>query len=193
MAPKTIHQQISAFLTVVLTMFVGEREMGEILPGPEMRLRNDRSYREPHLLFIASEHVGRLDADGLKGPADLVVEIVSNDSVRRDREEKHAEYEAAGVPEYRVIDPRPLRHTFDAYTLSEAGAYEKIAPDALERIRSVAIPGLRVDPAWLWSDPLQSAPAALKLIAAGQPERRGATSRATNLLPRLPCRTYVLM
>jgi len=148
-APKTIHQQISAFLTVVLSMFVGEREMGEILPGPEMRLRNDRSYREPDLLFVAQENVGRLDEEGLKGPADLVVEIVSNDSVRRDREEKHAEYEAAGVPEYWVIDPRPLRRTFDAYTLTGVGEYEEIALDGLGRIRSVAIPGLWVDPAWL--------------------------------------------
>lgn len=86
-------------------------------------------------------------------------------------EEKHAEYEAAGVPEYWVIDPRPLRRTFDAYTLSQAGEYEEIAPDELGRIRSVAIPGLWVDPAWLWSDPMQSARAALKLIAADSPDR----------------------
>ena len=168
LAPKTIHQQISAFLTVVLSMYVGERGMGQILPGPEMRLRNDQSYREPDLLFIATENLGRLDADGLKGPADLVIEIVSDDSVRRDRQDKHDEYEVAGVPEYWVIDPRPLRRTFDAYALSQAGEYAEIAPDGLGRVHSRVIPGLWVDPAWLWSEPIQSAPAALKLIAAAE-------------------------
>ena len=168
LAPKTIHQQISAFLTVVLTMYVSERGLGQILPGPEMRLRGDRSYREPDLLFVTTEHLDRLDSDGLQGPADLVVEIVSDDSVRRDREQKFTEYEAAGVPEYWVIDPRPLRRTCDAYALTDAGRYEAIAPDEQGRIHSIAIPGLWVDPAWLWSEPMQSAPAALKLIGSAE-------------------------
>ena len=142
LAPQTIHQAISRLLTVVLSMYVEERELGMVLPGPELRLRENRSYREPDLLFIATENLARLDADGLRGPADLVVEIVSDDSVRRDRHEKHEEYEAAGVREYWVVDPRPLRRTFDAYALSAAGTYEELAADQLGRIRSAVVPGL---------------------------------------------------
>jgi len=166
LAPKVIHPRIIVFLTTVLGMYVQERELGEVIPGPEMRLRGDRSYREPDLLFVAADGADRLDEDGLGGPADLAVEVVSNDSVRRDRDDKFVEYEVAGVREYWLIDPRPGRRTFDAYTLSAAGPYEVIGQDDLGRIGSLVIPGLWVDPDWLWTDPIQSAPAALRLIAA---------------------------
>ena len=43
----------------------------------------------------------------LDGPADLVIEVISDDSVTRDRVEKFDEYLEAGVREYWVIDPRP--------------------------------------------------------------------------------------
>lgn len=42
----------------------------------------------------------------LDGPADLVVGIVSPDSVGRDRGEKFYEYAQGGVPEYWLIDPQ---------------------------------------------------------------------------------------
>ena len=54
---------------------------------------------------MATEHLDRLTDSHLSGPADLVVEIVSPDSLGRDRGDKFAEYEAASIPEYWLIDP----------------------------------------------------------------------------------------
>lgn len=56
--------------------------------------------------FVASEHLDRLKETYLDGPADLVVGIVSPDSVGRDRGEKFYEYAQGGVPEYWLIDPQ---------------------------------------------------------------------------------------
>ena len=49
---------------------------------------------------MAREHLERLTEARLSGPADLVVEVVSDDSVARDRADKFYEYQAAGITEY---------------------------------------------------------------------------------------------
>jgi Uma2 family endonuclease len=53
---------------------------------------------------VAREHLDRLHPTFLEGPADLVVGITSPESISRDRGEKYVEYEAAGIPEYWLID-----------------------------------------------------------------------------------------
>lgn len=153
-APKTIHLRLSTFLASLISMYARDHQLGEVLQTPEMRLRDGRSYREPDLAFVSTANSGRITADGIDGPSDFVVELISDDSVRRDRKEKFDEYAAAGVREYWVIDPRPLRKTLVAYSLTDEGYYDPIAPDGTGRVASVVIPGLWIDPAWLWEKPL---------------------------------------
>ena len=84
------------------------------------------------------------------------MEIVSNHSARHDREEKHTEYEAAGVSEYWVVDPREGRERLDMFILDVAGTYAAVVPDAEGRLLSTVLAGLWVDPAWLTDDELPS-------------------------------------
>ena len=93
------HQDISGFLNSVLRALVEHHALGVVLPAP-FQMKLARSSREPDLLFVAAEHQDRLRSSYLDGPADMVVEIVSPESVGRDRGEKFTEYEAGGVPEY---------------------------------------------------------------------------------------------
>jgi Uma2 family endonuclease len=57
----------------------------------------DRAAREPDVMFIAAANQGRIEHRFLNGPADLVIEVVSDESVGRDRGEKFYEYEDAGA------------------------------------------------------------------------------------------------
>ena len=99
------HQRLSAFLLVITSLYVESRQLGEIFgAGYLMRLSMRTSGRLPDLLFVSSEHLERVRPMYLDGPADLVVEIVSPESDDRDRGEKFFEYEAAGIPEYWLID-----------------------------------------------------------------------------------------
>lgn len=84
--------------------------------APERKL----SYDE----FVAEEHLDRLQEMHLEGPADLVVEIVSPESRLRDRGEKFAEYELAGVSEYWLLDPELRR----AVAPSDPGAGGGLSP-----------------------------------------------------------------
>lgn len=67
----------------------------------------------------------------LEGAADLVVEIVSDGSVRKDLKRLPGLYAAAGVPELWVVDARRKSLRFEIRSL-EAGDYRTLPPDAAE-------------------------------------------------------------
>ena len=93
----------------------------------------------------------------------MVVEIVSPESVHRDWDEKPAEYERAGVPEYWVVDP--LSQRAQLQVLSEAGKYE-IVPKRDGWLVSVAISGFRLKTEWFWPATRPKVADALREIAA---------------------------
>ena len=144
------HQDISGFLESVLRSFVEMRQLGIVRSAPfQMKLKHGR---EPDLLFVAQEHLERLKETYLDGPADLVVEIISPESLERDRGARFAEYEAGGIPEYWLLDP--LRRWAEFYQLGEEGRYE-IAFVGREGVyHSETLPGLGLRVEWLWQEPL---------------------------------------
>jgi Uma2 family endonuclease len=99
-------------------------------------------------------HADRLRHTHLDGPADLGVEIVSPDSIERDRGEKFVEYEAAGIPEYWLVDPLRAEALF--YRLGQDGRYHRGPIDADGWYRSTVLAGFRLQVAWLWQEPLPS-------------------------------------
>jgi Uma2 family endonuclease len=166
MPPKTIHQRIALFLSTLISLYARSLNLGEVLVAPfEMRLWIGRSSREPDILFVADEHLERLTPDRLEGPADLVVELVSESSVARDRADKFYEYQEAGVQEYWIIDPRPGKQRIDLYRLTPAGTYQAVLPDASGRYHATVLPGFWFDPEWLWQEPLPDPMFALNRIA----------------------------
>jgi len=126
-------------LSSVLSIYVQVRGLGVVITPP-FQMKLTRSGREPDLMFVAREHLGRLRDTYLDGPADMVVEIVSPESVRRDRVEKYYEYQVDGVEEYWLIDPRRERAEF--YRLGEEGRYEEVFAGREGVYRSKVIAGL---------------------------------------------------
>ncbi|MDP9369890.1 MAG: Uma2 family endonuclease [Chloroflexota bacterium] len=165
--PSIRHQRLVSLLHYLLGLYADLRNLGEVLVAPvEMRLEPRGSSREPDLLFVAKANASRLSAARLDGPADLVVELVSDSSVARDRADKFYEYQEAGIGEYWVIDPRPGKERVDLYALTAEGRYQAILPDADGRYHSVALPGFWMRAEWLWQDPLPKPLVLLQEIAA---------------------------
>lgn len=153
MPPTIRHQRVVGFFIQLLGLFAQLFRLGEILPAPlEMRAIPDGSAREPDLLFIAQEHLDRLTATRLSGPADLIVEVVSDDSVRRDRTDKFYEYQAAGVQEYWIIDPRPGYERADFYVLDAKGRYQPVPIDPDGRYRSTVLIGFWFEVEWVLAE-----------------------------------------
>jgi Uma2 family endonuclease len=170
MSPKERHQALANFLEVLISNFVNEFELGIVRDAPyEMRVEPDGPAREPDLLFIANEHLDRVTESGLAGPADLVVEIISEESYKRDRDDKFYEYEAAGIPEYWLFDPRPRRQRAEFYLLNKRGEYQPVLLDEEGRYHSAILPGFWIKSGWLWQNPLPNPSRLHKQILAQIP------------------------
>lgn len=148
------HQDISDFLTAILRVYMEDHDAGRVLSAPfQMKLTpNVRSGREPDQMFVAKNNLGRIKRNYIDGPADLVVEIVSPESVLRDRGAKYAEYEAGGVREYWIIDN--LSQRADFFVLDAEGRYQRATPDADGKYTSAVLPDFWISIGWLWQTPL---------------------------------------
>ena len=166
MPPTDKHQAIVIFLTTLVSNFVDLFGLGVVRGAPyEMRIRFGGPSRQPDLLVVSRDHLERLTTRGLAGPADLVVEIVSPDSVRRDRVDKFNEYQEAGVREYWLVDSRPGHEQARFYHLMADGKYQEVLLDADGRYHSAVLPGFWLRPDWLWQDPLPNVMTTLATIA----------------------------
>jgi len=144
-----VHQRIADFLARIMDAFVTMRQLGLVVTTFMMKIT--RAGREPDVLFVAEAHHDRVKHTFVDGPADLVVEIISPESVGRDRGEKFFEYEQARIPEYWLIDPRTQRAEF--YRLDDQGKYHLIEPDDHGIYRSLVLQDFWIKIAWLWQTP----------------------------------------
>ena len=147
-------QKLLLFLIKVLGHWIEQNNLGELHSETFlMRLSGAvRRGRLPDLLFVAREHLDRLRPTYLDGPADLVIEIVSPDSVERDRKDKFGEYERAGVPEYWLLDALAERAEF--YQLGPDGRYRLVLGGRSGAYHSRVLRGFWLEVEWLWQDPL---------------------------------------
>jgi Uma2 family endonuclease len=155
------HQDVAGFLIALLRVYAEERHLGEVRSEPyQMKPALHFPGRAPDIFFVAAAHLDRLKKTYLEGPADLVVEIISPESRARDRGDKFFEYEAAGIPEYWLLDP--IREQAEFYQLGADGIYRPTALDEQGRYHSVVLPGLWLQESWLWETPLPTLLSVLK-------------------------------
>lgn len=151
--PTFEHQADSDFLTTMLRLYVEARDLGVLVSAPfQMRLKDQKSGREPDLLFISKQNTGKITRTYLDGAADLVIEIISPESVGRDRGDKFVEYEAAGVREYWLIDPQRKQAEF--YVLDDENRYQLVLSGKEGRFESRVLEGFYLQIEWLWQKPL---------------------------------------
>ena len=147
------HEDLSGFLKPLVRHFAEAYNLGIVRGEPfQMKPALSLPGRAPDFFFVATAHLDRLRSTYLEGPADLVVEIISPESRARDRGDKFFEYEAAGIPEYWLLDP--IREQAEFYQLDPGGIYRPAVLDAQGRYQSVVLPSLWLQVSWLWQTPL---------------------------------------
>jgi Uma2 family endonuclease len=139
--------RITAFLVAVLRGWINHKRLGGMLLHAHAEMRQERGGREPDVIYLGPVNARHWGERYEHGPADLVVEVVSPAGPTNDR---RGEYARSEVAEYWRVDP--ARHTAEVHTLSPGGVYEPVPAGDPPRMRSVVLPGLWIDPAWLWSE-----------------------------------------
>jgi Uma2 family endonuclease len=160
------HALVFGFRFELIRAFVRMRQLGLVLSEPfEMRILNGRSARLPDIFVVLNAHLDRYSDERLEGPADLVIEIVSEGSVTEDRDVKRQEYAVAGIPEYWIVEGRKGRSGFEMLWRTPDGHYAPVLPDEEGRRFSQILPGFWFRDAWLAADPLPDPYRVLRRIA----------------------------
>jgi Uma2 family endonuclease len=123
-APYPRHQSVVAELTGWIVPFVRQRRLGRFLPAPVDVQLDKHDIVQPDLLFISNSSMMILTEKNVQGAPDLVIEVLSDSTRKRDEGIKLERYELLGVQEYWVVDPKR----------SEARIYRRSG----ERLRQVA-------------------------------------------------------
>ncbi len=139
------HQVFLMWLCSGLLLQVEELGIGEIRIAPyDVHIDEFNTY-QPDLLFVsnARRNIFNPDGRGITGAPDVVVEILSDSTRRRDLNEKLPVYAANGVHEIWIVD-------LDAATVTvHSGDGTAFAPvrtfAASDTLTSDAMPGVAVD------------------------------------------------
>ena len=83
--PGTFHQSILGELFVRLRTFALDKRMGTVFVSPLDVVLDDINVVQPDVLFIRNDHLEIIDPRAIRGVPDLVVEILSPGTRRRDR------------------------------------------------------------------------------------------------------------
>ncbi len=150
-SPSTRHQRISNRLNRALEAFLESTGTGEVFYAPlDVRL-SFYDVVQPDLLVVLNDRREIIQEQGIVGPPNLVVEILSPSSKMTDRVDKAALYARSGVEEYWIVDP--IDETMTVYGLDG----DRFAPSAtLERnddLYSIVLAGFVLDLDTIFSEP----------------------------------------
>jgi len=150
-APVILHQLVSSRVEVTLSnrMEARRKQGGDPPPPPctllhapvDVRL-GDITVVQPDVLIVC-DPVKLANGKYVVGAPDMVMEVLSASTAKKDRRTKLRVYQAAGVPEYLILDP--YGRTVERYLLAD-GEYV-LPPEILgmeDEIELQALPGVRI-------------------------------------------------
>jgi Uma2 family endonuclease len=153
MSPGNLpHNYLVVYVFDLLKMYFKRKPIGKAAIMPFSMRSAEGERREPDVLVVLNTNPYEFTDTQLKGPADICIEVVSPESIERDRGEKFSQYQNAGVKEYWLLDP--LRDEPLLYRLNEEGVYIPQIPDANGDYRTPLLPGFVLHVPTLWQDEL---------------------------------------
>ena len=154
--PHGRHQSLLLYLGAALIDHLRRNRVGRIWPEIDVHLPGEARVYVPDLVFLTSEHLDRYsDEDGrIHGVPDLVVEIISPSTERRDRTTKLRVYQQVGVAWYWLVDPDEL--IIQEYKLTPEGYLLAQSVPPGDAFTPGLFPGLTIDLAALMGETVKT-------------------------------------
>ena len=133
---------------MILRTHVRERNLGEVFIAPFDVILNRRTVVVPDLVFVARARADVVTERAVEGTPDLIVEILSPSTARRDRVAKLNAYARRGVPRYWLVDP--AARTLEAFELVEGSYRLAAAVGGDDEFRPGLFPALVLPLSELW-------------------------------------------
>jgi len=102
--PTPRHQTIVGSFYRALHDFVHREKLGTVFSSPLDVVLSEHRVVQPDVLFISNSKKSIIQ-DRIRGVPDLVFEVISPGTWKRDRVEKKSLYEQVGIAEYWIVDP----------------------------------------------------------------------------------------
>ena len=103
--PNVKHQAIVTNLSAMIWNYLQARPIGRVVGSPLDVVFSDFDVVEPDAQFVSHARKEILTTQNVRGAPDLVVEVASPSTRKRDETVKRRLYERYGVSEYWAIDP----------------------------------------------------------------------------------------
>lgn len=110
-APAPLHQRV---LRKLFKIVDAQNLQGELFFAPIDLYIDNKNVFQPDLVYLSPNNVSSITDRGIKGPVDLVVEIISPSNSYTDRNQKKKKYLEFGVGEYWIVDP--ANQTIEIYS-----------------------------------------------------------------------------
>ena len=146
-SPATAHQEISKRLFLALNTFVERHRLGEVLYAPFDIKLSAYTVLVPDLVYFTETRFAEIvNEKHARAAPDLVVEILSPGTRRRDLGRKRAVYDRDGAREYWIVDPEARSITVLRRPRSDAGLTDitVLALASDDVIESPLFPGLKL-------------------------------------------------
>ena len=143
--PNTQHQRVSGNLHFMIRSWLETHPLGEVFMAPFDIVFTRFDVVEPDLLYMSHERAAEvLTSMNVQGAPEIVVEIASPSTRKRDDTIKRNLYERAGVTEYWIVDPKTdvVRVYRRVDTRFERAA--ELSREAGDSLTTPLLPGLRL-------------------------------------------------
>ncbi len=147
-SPNASHQRIVRGLAFRLDEHVRDRKLGEIFFAPFDVILAERVVVQPDILYVSRERAEIVLPAHVRGAPDLVVEVVSPASAKRDLLDKRRIYARYGVPHYWVV--APAEREIVAFSLGNRDYEEVAAAAGDETFSAPPFPDLAIPLGEVW-------------------------------------------
>ena len=141
-APNMEHQSIQSAMGVTIANFIASRELGRLFFSPTDVVLSEHTTVEPDLVFVSKERERIITYANIQGAPDLVVEILSPSTARRDWRDKFDLYQGHGVNECWLADP--VSRTVWVFLLADGAFVEMGRYGEDDTLTSPTLEGLEI-------------------------------------------------
>ena len=141
-SPGSFHQEIAANVHLLLANHVRQHRLGKVFIAPLDVFLSDTNVFQPDVFFLSPANLPLLQADGVHGAPDLVIEIVSPSTGPLEKKRKRPVYAQCGVKELWLIDP--VLEQIHRYDFTVDGTKPVRIVDSEEQFETPLLPGLVV-------------------------------------------------
>ncbi len=140
-SPKYPHQDASGNLFAALLFFVKAHKLGIVCHAPFDVHLDKENIVQPDILFLSNKRMDRRK-DWIYGAPDLMVEILSQGTKKRDQKTKLALYEKHGVLEYWLVDTD--KRTVEVQLAEQGKFVKKALLHEADMLAATVVPGFEV-------------------------------------------------